>query len=63
MATVLLQDAQDPREVALLDQVMVSIALAELEEDSQRRGVSAEDIATLVAAVTDAVVGQGPFAF
>ena len=63
MATVLLQDAQDPREVALLDQVMVSIALAELEEDSQRRGVSAEDIATLVAAVTDAVVGQGPLAF
>ena len=38
---------------------MVAVALADLEDDSQRRGVSGEDTSTLVAAVTDAVVGQG----
>jgi len=51
-------DAQDPREIALLEQVLVVAALVDLEEDAALRGVSAEDISSLVAAVTDNVVGQ-----
>ena len=42
----------------MLEQVLVVVALTELEEDAAQRGVSAEDITSLVAAVTDNVVGQ-----
>ena len=51
-------DAQDPREIALLEQVLVAVALQELEDNAAQVGVSSDDITTLVAAVTDSVVGQ-----
>ena len=52
-------EAQDPRELALLDQVSVITALLRLEENVKKDGLTPSEIITLVAVVVDPVVGQG----